>query len=206
MFFSGTVIHAKLHKVCLHFGAKVYDFPDALPARRAAEVRAPFPNPRAPPCRARAMRAGAPHSVRVPAQLQLRQRLADLDEVLRRTGQQRREVLDGVAQQWSNWRHVCDTEKATLHALNLLSFDIKRKIFRAEGWVPASEVGHVREALMQAATRSGSATKPIVDVLETSETPPTHLPTNKFTSGFQVRSERAPNSPRVRALEPPHAA
>ena len=95
-------------------------------------------------------------------------------------------MLEGVAQQWSTWRHVCDTEKATLHALNLLSFDIKRKIFRAEGWVPASEVGHVREALMQAATRSGSATKPIVDVLETSDTPPTHLPTNKFTAGFQA--------------------
>ena len=120
------------------------------------------------------------------AQSQLRQRLAELDEVLSRTGQQRREVLEGVAQQWSTWRHICDTEKATLHALNLLSFDIKRKIFRAEGWVPVSEVGHVREALMQAATRAGSATKPIVNVLETSDTPPTFLPTNKFTSGFQA--------------------
>ena len=109
-----------------------------------------------------------------------------MEEVLRRPEQQRRDVLQGVAQQWSTWKYVCDTEKATLHSLNLLSFDIKGQIFRAEGWVCTDKVGLLRESLRRAATRSGSATKPIVNVITTPETPPTHLPTNKFTVAFQV--------------------
>ena len=86
---------------------------------------------------------------------------------------------------WSAWRAAVSREKATLSALNMIAFDIRRKVFIAEGWVPTASVGALRLALRRASARRGNATSAILTELTTPATPPTYLRTNKFTAGFQ---------------------
>ena len=155
VFTQGHVLLAKLTKLCVHFGATVYDVPDQPSARREAVAR-------------------------------LALQTAEMEEVYKSSKQQRRHMLEYTAQQWSYWRYICSREKATLHTLNLLNFDIRRKVFVAEGWVPTSKVASVRAALRRATIRTGGETDPILNVLETTEVPPTSIPTTKYSQGFQA--------------------
>jgi len=72
-----------------------------------------------------------------------------------------------------------------VHTLNLLTYDVSRKIFYAEGWVPTGEMARLRQALRRASLSAGGDTMPIINELTTEDAPPTFLRTNKFTSGFQ---------------------
>ena len=105
----------------------------------------------------------------------------------------RSELLEVISHRCSYWRHVITKELATLNALNLLSFDLKQRVVCvAEGWVPASHVPKLKQALVAAANAVGRETRPIINILETNSTPPTYLPTNKFTAGFQARADGRP--------------
>ena len=95
--------------------------------------------------------------------------LSEMDVVLETTRQHRRHMLQWVAQQWSYWRHTVSREQATLGTLNLLNFDISRKVFVAEGWVATGRLAEVRAALRRATIRTGSETEPILNVLETTK-------------------------------------
>jgi len=155
VFFSGSVLKTKLLKIASHFGVAVYDFPERRARRAALEAR-----------------------------LQLE--LSEVGHVLALTQKHKRDLLTEIVHRCSYWRHAAARELATLHTLNLLSFDLKQRVvFEAEGWVPDSRVPELRAVLLAAAASAGRETQPIVNILETSETPPTHLPTNKFTAGFQ---------------------
>ena len=92
-----------------------------------------------------------------------------MEVVLETTRQHRRRMLQWVAQQWSYWRHTVSREQATLGTLNLLNFDISRKVFVAEGWVATRSLAEVRAALRHATLRTGSETEPILNVLETTK-------------------------------------
>lgn len=118
-------------------------------------------------------------------QARLRIQVMEMDDILLHAQQQCHRVLKNVAEHLSSWRYVIQCEKATLYTLNMLSLDMRRKVFVAEGWVPSDQVDLVRSTLVHAAIKSGSETRPILNVVETKATPPTFINTNKYTLGFQ---------------------
>ena len=121
--------------------------------------------------------------------------MSDVSHVLGRTRSHHRRVLASVAGQWVRWRRAVSQEKAAVLALSMLTFDIRRAVFVAEGWVPTAALASVRGALGRAAGRAGRAIEDggpscaVLDVLDFAAqraTPPTSLRTNRFTAGFQA--------------------
>ena len=49
IFYSGSVLHSKLQKLCLHFGASTFPYPGALNERQSIEMRLRQASPRADP-------------------------------------------------------------------------------------------------------------------------------------------------------------
>jgi len=152
--YSGSVVHAKVSKICAHFGASLYLYPEARSARHALQAK-------------------------------LEVQLLEMRELVRHTAGQRRATLADVGYHLAQWNCVVEREKATLHSLNMLQFDLRKKVFFAEVWAPTNELPQVRAALRVAAAKAGGHTAPILNELETDLTPPTFLRTNKFTAGFQ---------------------
>jgi len=155
VFFSGSVLGTKLAKLTSSFGFSLFDF-SADAAIRAAKADG------------------------------LIAEIGEMTSVTQLARNEIRNQLESIRKEWFYWRHVVEIEKATLNALNLLSFDIKRRsVFKVEGWVPVSKVAALRTALDEATKQAGRATQTIMKIVETSETPPTYLPVNKFTAAFQ---------------------
>ncbi|KAL1495678.1 hypothetical protein AB1Y20_016542 [Prymnesium parvum] len=119
------------------------------------------------------------------AEARLRMEMLDLRQVVDASRQQRHSMLKSLAQDFNVWRHAVRRELATLQILNMIQYDVRRKVFLAQLWVPTDSVGQLRMALDDIATRAGTTTKAILSVVETRESPPTYLKTNKFTQGFQ---------------------
>ena len=71
-------------------------------------------------------------------------------------------------------------------ALNKCEFDLKRAVFIAEGWVATDEYEALVTSLQSAAVAQGLDTRPIINLIQSKLTPPTYVPTNAFTSGFQA--------------------
>ena len=71
-------------------------------------------------------------------------------------------------------------------ALNKCEFDFKRAVFIAEGWVATDEYETMVTSLQRAAVAQGLDTRPIINLIQSKLTPPTYVPTNAFTSGFQA--------------------
>ena len=138
---------------------------------------------------------------RIAAQVGLRVELEDLSRVSRHTSSQRRAQHASLASRLALWRRTISRELATLHALNQLTFNVHRAVFAAEGWVPTARVGALSAALAASAVRGGRETRPIVNFLESKETPPTSLPINKFTRGFQGLVNTY-GTPRYREVNP----
>jgi len=152
--YSGSVVHTKVSKIVMHFGATLYEYPEARPARHALQAR-------------------------------LGVQLLEMRELLRHTSALRKGTLANLSTSLTTWNAVVEREKATLRSLNMLQFDLKRKVFVAEVWAPTNELPNVRRALRTASLKAGGDTNPILNELETGDTPPTFLRTNKFTLGFQ---------------------
>ena len=118
-------------------------------------------------------------------QARLEVQLMEMRELVRHTNTLKTRGLRTLAARLGAWSLAIEREKATLHALNLLSLDLHRKVFLAEGWVPTSRMGELHAALARASALAGGETRPIVNELSTSETPPTLIRTTRFTQGFQ---------------------
>ena len=138
---------------------------------------------------------------RIASQVGLRVELEDLSLVIRHTASQLRAQHASLASRLALWRRTISRELATLHALNQLTFNVHRAVFAAEGWVPTARVGALSAALAASAARGGRETRPIVNLLESKETPPTSLPINKFTRGFQGLVNTY-GTPRYREVNP----
>ena len=106
-----------------------------------------------------------------------------------------------AASTFSTWNYIVTKEKMVYDALNMCEFDIKRHVFIAEGWVPVKDYDEVVMALMAASTEAGLDTRPIVNKLSTKLTPPTYIPVNKLTSGFQALVNTY-GTPRYREANP----
>uniref|UniRef100_A0A3B3X996 V-type proton ATPase subunit a n=1 Tax=Poecilia mexicana TaxID=48701 RepID=A0A3B3X996_9TELE len=115
----------------------------------------------------------------------LRTRIQDLNNVLHRTDDYLRQVLQKAAESAYTWVVQVKKMKAIYHILNLCSFDVTNKCLIAEVWCPVSDLANLRGAL-EKGSRKGDATVPsFVNRIPSSDTPPTLLRSNKFTTGFQ---------------------
>ncbi|XP_029693324.1 V-type proton ATPase 116 kDa subunit a isoform X1 [Takifugu rubripes] len=115
----------------------------------------------------------------------LKTRIQDLNNVLHRTEDYLRQVLQKASEAAYSWVVQVKKMKAIYHILNLCSFDVTNKCLIAEVWCPVSDLANLRGALEEG-SRKGDATVPsFVNRIPCTDTPPTLLRTNKFTSGFQ---------------------
>lgn len=108
-------------------------------------------------------------------------RLADLGTVLSQTDNALNSELVAISRDLSRWWNVIAKEKAVYQIMNLCDYDNSRKTLIAEGWVPSDEIEYLSDSVKSLNT----SVPTIVNVLETTKTPPTFHRTNKFTAGFQ---------------------
>ena len=115
----------------------------------------------------------------------LKDRLRDLEIVIRSTGDYRRNKLRSIAGSIQHWDSHVQREKAVFHTLNLFNYDVTNKCLIAEGWCPTSLLPEVREALRRGTLKSGASVQSVINIVKTNEMPPTYFKSNKLTKGFQ---------------------
>lgn len=115
----------------------------------------------------------------------VRIRLEDLNMVLNQTQDHRSRVLSTVSKELPRWRIMVKKMKAIYHTLNLFNMDVTKKCLIGECWVPVLDLPIVQKALSDGSAAVGSTIPSFLNVIETSEAPPTFNRTNKFTRGFQ---------------------
>ncbi|KAM9858217.1 V-type proton ATPase 116 kDa subunit a [Aulostomus maculatus] len=115
----------------------------------------------------------------------LRTRIQDLHTVLNRTEDYLRQVLIKAAESVYTWVIQVKKMKAIYYVLNQCSFDVTNKCLIAEVWCPVDDLPTLRRALEDGSRRSGSTVPSFVNRIPTTDTPPTLIRANKFTSGFQ---------------------
>uniref|UniRef100_A0A8C8DSZ1 V-type proton ATPase subunit a n=1 Tax=Oryzias sinensis TaxID=183150 RepID=A0A8C8DSZ1_9TELE len=93
--------------------------------------------------------------------------------------EERADVLDSLR------TRIQDLNNVLHRTEEYLSFDVTNKCLIAEVWCPISDLAKLRGALEEG-SRKGEATVPsFVNRIPCTDTPPTLLRSNKFTSGFQ---------------------
>ncbi|XP_044727031.1 V-type proton ATPase 116 kDa subunit a1 isoform X2 [Chrysoperla carnea] len=112
-------------------------------------------------------------------------RLEDLNMVLNQTQDHRQRVLVSVAKELSNWSIMVRKMKAIYYTLNLFNMDVTKKCLIGECWAPVNDLTTVQKALADGSSSCGSSIPSFLNVIETSENPPTFNRTNRFTRGFQ---------------------
>ncbi|CAD5224728.1 unnamed protein product [Bursaphelenchus xylophilus] len=112
-------------------------------------------------------------------------RLHDLRIVIEKTEKHKLELLRGAAFELPEWVRTAHLQKCVYHTLNLFTFDTSGNFFVAECWVPERELDAVFQTLQRGVDHAGSSIRPIINVVESAETPPTFNRTNKFTRVFQ---------------------
>lgn len=108
-------------------------------------------------------------------------KLTDLNVILEETDRALNSELVAISRDLSRWWDVIAREKAVYKIMNFCDYDNSRKLLVAEGWVPTDEIKTLNESVLS----FNSSVPTIVNVLETTKTPPTFHRTNKFTAGFQ---------------------
>merc|ERR1712241_815468 len=114
------------------------------------------------------------------------QRLEDLNTVLGQTNDHRHRVLVAAAKNIKIWFVKVRKIKAIYHTLNLFNLDETQKCLIAECWVPTADIEAIQLALRRGTERSGSTVAPILNQMQTKESPPTFFRTNKYTGAFQA--------------------
>nr|XP_006640305.1 PREDICTED: V-type proton ATPase 116 kDa subunit a isoform 2 isoform X3 [Lepisosteus oculatus] len=115
----------------------------------------------------------------------LRTRIQDLHTVLHRTEDYLKQVLSKASESVYTWVIQVKKMKAIYHILNLCSFDVTNKCLIAEVWCPVDDLSTLRRALEEGSRKNGATVPSFVNRIPSTETPPTLIRTNKFTSGFQ---------------------
>uniref|UniRef100_A0A4W3KFX4 V-type proton ATPase subunit a n=1 Tax=Callorhinchus milii TaxID=7868 RepID=A0A4W3KFX4_CALMI len=112
-------------------------------------------------------------------------RIADLSMILTQTEEHRTNVLLSAAKHIHQWNVKVRKMKAIYYTLNLCNLDITHKCLIAEIWCSVVDLNKVHNALSKGAELTGSTLPPILNRIETRQTPPTFNRTNTFTVGFQ---------------------
>ncbi|MFH4979921.1 hypothetical protein AB6A40_006630 [Gnathostoma spinigerum] len=155
VFYKGDRLRTIIEKVCEGFKAKLYNTCPKNSKDRHAASR------------------------------EVRARISDLNTVMGQTQEHRYKVLKAASNNLRQWQKQVRMQKAVYHTLNLFTFDGIGKFFVAECWVPLSDLENVRQALERGVEINGSTVRPVLNLLETEEIPPTYNRVNKFTQVFQ---------------------
>ncbi|KAI6200552.1 V-type proton ATPase subunit a [Aphelenchoides besseyi] len=115
----------------------------------------------------------------------VRTNISDMQTVMGQTREHRLKVLNAAAVNIRGWLKQVRLYKSIYHTLNYFTFDGIGKFFAAECWVPLKDVENVRMALERGVEKNGGTVKPVLNILQTDETPPTYNRVNKFTNVFQ---------------------
>lgn len=107
--------------------------------------------------------------------------LADLNTVLESTVKTLDSELTLIADSLFKWYALIQREKTVYEILNFFDYDVNRKTLIGEGWIPTSEIEAVKNVLLN----NSQGLQSVLNVLETTKTPPTYHRTNKFTDAFQ---------------------
>lgn len=113
-------------------------------------------------------------------------RLAESDEVLASTAAMKTAMLTEVGLHYASWHFTVCKDKMIYDTFNKFDYDVRRKVFVADAWVPESKVYDAYKLLQQASAKAGAETRPVLNLIETKATPPTHLPVDKVCYGFQA--------------------
>ncbi|KAK6463647.1 V0 domain of vacuolar H+ATPase [Scheffersomyces coipomensis] len=110
-------------------------------------------------------------------------KLVDLATVLNESENALTSELVAISRDLVKFWEVIAREKAVYQTMNLCDYDDSRKSLIAEGWIPTDEITNLTTTIKES---DNSQTIPtIVNVLDTTRTPPTFHRNNKFTSAFQ---------------------
>ncbi|KAF4095663.1 hypothetical protein G5714_023266 [Onychostoma macrolepis] len=112
--------------------------------------------------------------------------MEDLRMILKRTEEYRAGVLTRAAEHVQEWGSKVKKMKAIYYTLNLCNIDITQKLIVAEIWCPVSDLALVQNAMIKGSEQSGSSVSPVLNRIQTQQTPPTFNRTNTFTEGFQA--------------------
>lgn len=110
-------------------------------------------------------------------------KLTDISTVLSQTENALNSELIAISKDLAKWWEIVAREKAVYQIMNKCNYDDSRKALIAEGWIPSDEVQTLTSTIKSSAASQSIPT--IINVLETSRTPPTYHRTNKFTDAFQ---------------------
>ncbi|ODV69814.1 V0/A0 complex, 116-kDa subunit of ATPase, partial [Hyphopichia burtonii NRRL Y-1933] len=110
-------------------------------------------------------------------------KLNDINAVLDQTEHALTSELIAISKDLAKWWEVIAREKEVYKALNRCDYDNTRRSLIAEGWIPTDEINTLSLTIKQSHTSQAIPT--IVNILETTRTPPTFHRTNKFTEAFQ---------------------
>lgn len=128
-------------------------------------------------------KADATSALRTEQVKSLESELSDLYTVLEQVESALTSELVVISRDLSRWWRDIAKEKAVYKTMNLCDYDNSRKTLIAEGWVPTDEIDTLSSNVKALASADSIPT--IVNVLETTTTPPTFHRTNKFTAAFQ---------------------
>jgi V-type H+-transporting ATPase subunit a len=118
------------------------------------------------------------------AQVQLDQRIDDINVTINSTKDRVRTILGEISGQLISWKKKVAKEKAIYHTLNLFDYKIQNSVI-AEAWCPKKHLELVRMKMDEAISTSGSQVQSLCEELVTTEVPPTYFELNKFTAAFQ---------------------
>ncbi|VDN04264.1 unnamed protein product [Thelazia callipaeda] len=155
IFYKGNRLRIIIEKVCEGFKAKLYNSCPKNSKDRHAAAR------------------------------DVKARISDMQTVLGQTQEHRHKVLQAASNYVRQWQKEVCMQKSVYYTLNLFTFDTIGKFFIAECWVSYADLENVRLALEKGVEKSGSNVKPVLNLLETTEEPPTYNRINKFTQVFQ---------------------
>jgi len=116
---------------------------------------------------------------------QVNSRLTEIKIVIERGADQRLQLLTDIASHLSVWTEKVTREKSIYHTMNLFNYDLGRRCLIAEGWCPVKSADSIQLALRDGRKRSGALIPSVVNVVPSTDTPPTYFRTNNLTRGFQ---------------------
>ncbi|VEU21548.1 DEKNAAC102205 [Brettanomyces naardenensis] len=138
------------------------------------------------------------HSQRQSQKIDINDKLADVNTVLANTDRTLETELRVVAPELDSLWKAITLEKSVYEVMNRCYYDQSRRCLIGEGWVPKDDLSRVQNALDEISTRfSRSSVSPvptdsddsipiIMNIIETTRTPPTYFKTNKFSEAFQA--------------------
>ncbi|ODV87412.1 hypothetical protein CANARDRAFT_26813 [[Candida] arabinofermentans NRRL YB-2248] len=112
-------------------------------------------------------------------------KISDLSEVLDHTRERLSVELKEIALDIERWKIEITKEKSIYTVLNLFNYDQTRRCLISEGWIPKNDLGLIKNALRDVTESSGTDINSVVNVINTTKTPPTFHKTNKFTEAYQ---------------------